>query len=44
VQVVAIGDRAIICFGSAFGGAPVFAPTLAIFLSRKISNDFFIKI
>jgi hypothetical protein len=39
VQVVAIGGRATMCFGSAFGVAAVFAPTL-IFSSRKISNDF----
>jgi hypothetical protein len=40
VQVVAIGGRATMCFGSAFGGAAVFAPTLAILSSQKISNDF----
>jgi hypothetical protein len=40
VRVVAIGGRATIGFGSGFGVAAVFAPTLAIFSSLKISNDF----
>jgi hypothetical protein len=40
VKVVAIGGRATMCFGSAFGVAAVFAPTLAIFRVEKISNDF----
>jgi hypothetical protein len=44
VQVVAIGGRATICFGSAFGVAAVFAPTLAFFSSQKISIDFSTKI
>jgi hypothetical protein len=44
LRVVVIGGRASICFGSAFGDAAVFAPTLAMFSSQKISNDFSTKI
>jgi hypothetical protein len=44
VQGVATRGSATMCFGSAFGGAAVFAPTLANVLSRKISNDFSTKI
>jgi hypothetical protein len=43
VQVVAIGGRATMCIGSAFGGAAVFAPTLAIFSSRKSATIFLPK-
>jgi hypothetical protein len=44
VQVVAIGGRATMRFGSVFGGAAVFTLTLAMFSSRKTSNDFSTKI
>jgi hypothetical protein len=44
VQVVAIGGRETMCFGSYFGVAAVFAPTLAMFSSRKTSNYFSTKI
>jgi hypothetical protein len=44
VRVVAIGGRATLCSGSAFGGAAVLAPTLSMISSRKISNDFSTKI
>jgi hypothetical protein len=42
VQVVAIGGHETMCFGSDFGVAAVFAPTLAMF--SKTSNYFSTKI